>query len=76
MLNEQTNQGGELISQDIQAKRLYEGFSIWPVTVGYSLKWDTWVVVLLASLNFIGVLALGYFCFSPKNLSFGRWGKA
>ena len=60
MLNEQTNQGGELISQDIRAKRLYEGFSIWPVTVGYSLKWGTWVVVLLASLNFIGVLVLGY----------------
>ena len=76
MLDEQTNQNGEVVTLDVKVKRLYEGFSIWPVTVGYSLKWGTWVVVLLASLNFIGVLVLGYLCFFAKNLSFARRDKA
>ena len=59
-LEEETNVEGVVVASTVSVQQLYEGLALWPVTVGYVLKWPTWKVLFAMMVNAGGAILVGY----------------
>lgn len=59
LITEPTNKDGQLITHEFRVKELYEGFSLWPVTLGYSLRLGTGIVCIVIMVSFLACISLG-----------------
>lgn len=62
-VEEVTNKNGELEAIKVDISSLYEGFALWPVTLGYALGWSTWKTGSVILINLASVCFFGFLCF-------------